>query len=85
MQIVFKIVDENLLCTIEDNGIGIDSAKKLIEDQSIKFHHQSMGMELVYKRLEMYHSSEGKSPSIEIIKKNEVNDKGTLVLITLPI
>lgn len=85
LTIRFSILNDQLLCMIEDNGIGIEASKALLEKQTLKVPHQSMGMDLVKKRLEMYESSDDRKPKIEVYEKNDVNDKGTRIIITLPI
>lgn len=85
LKIIFSIKGEALQCIVEDDGIGISASKELLEKQTMKVPHQSMGMDLVKKRLKMYKSPDDRKPDITVIEKKEIEDKGTKVIITLPI
>ena len=83
IDINFDITENNLICTIIDDGIGLTKSKQLKEN-SVKAH-QSMALEITKKRLEMMENSSNKSELKieEIIKNNEVI--GTKVILKLPI
>lgn len=51
IKIYFTNGDDNIVCTIEDDGIGIEEAAKL-RNQSIKLH-PSRGIELINKKIEI--------------------------------
>ncbi len=85
LKIHFSISQEMLQCTIEDNGIGINASKQLLQMRTLNVPHQSMGMDLVLKRLEMHKSKDNRKPQITVTEKDELHDKGTQVHIRLPI
>ena len=80
----FQIDNDNLVCTIEDNGVGCETSKKAKEN-SVSVH-KSMAIDIIMKRLEMIASSTNKNAtiSIEEISANETNT-GTKVILKLPI
>ncbi len=85
IDINFDITENNLICTITDDGIGLTKSKQLKEN-SVKAH-QSMALEITKKRLEMMeNSSNNKSElKIEEILNNNNEAIGTKVVLNLPI
>lgn len=81
----FKVNDKNLICTITDNGIGIEKSKKMKEN-SVSVHH-SMALEITRKRLEIIENSTSKSSKlmIEEIKNENKDVLGTKVVLVLPV
>jgi tetratricopeptide (TPR) repeat protein len=80
----FTIEKENLVCTIEDNGIGFQQSKLAKENTVLA--HKSMALDITKKRLEMIEATTKKRTdfTIEEIKKgNEI--LGTKVTLNLPI
>jgi tetratricopeptide (TPR) repeat protein len=80
----FTIEKENLVCTIEDNGIGFHQSKLAKENTVLA--HKSMALDITKKRLEMIESTTKQRTdfSIEEIKNgNEI--LGTKVTLNLPI
>ena len=80
----FNIIDNQLVCTIADDGIGF-SKSRAIKEHSVKAH-QSMALEITKKRLEIIEATTSKKANVsinEIIKNGEVS--GTKVTLTLPI
>ncbi len=80
----FSVDDNNLICVIEDNGIGFEKSK-LMKENSVVIH-KSMALDITKKRLQMIASSTNQKAdfSIEEIKvSNEV--VGTKVVLHLPI
>jgi len=82
LKISFRIKDDQLECTVEDNGIGRKASKANSPNQE---NHQSMALEITTERLELFSSNNRKS-AIEII---DLQDNGvalgTKVIITIPL
>ena len=83
IEVNFDVANNQLICTITDNGIGISQSKKLKEN-SVKAH-QSMALEITKKRLEIMEATIAKSAQIEIQELNDENTSGTKVTLRLPI
>ncbi|MEM9822829.1 MAG: histidine kinase [Bacteroidota bacterium] len=84
LQIKFQTNEEELCCSIEDNGIGREATKKL--DNHLVKAHISHGMSIVAKRLEAIQRETGKRAFVKI---NDLYDAkqcplGTRVEIVLP-
>jgi tetratricopeptide (TPR) repeat protein len=80
----FDVQNEQLICTITDDGIGL-SESKLLKENSVTAH-QSMALEITKKRLKIMESITSKSAKIEIIELNSAQQKtGTKVTLFLPI
>lgn len=79
----FDVENNQLVCTIKDNGIGISQSKKLKEN-SVQAH-QSMALEITKKRLEIMEATISKSAQIEIQELNDGHSNGTKVTLRLPI
>jgi tetratricopeptide (TPR) repeat protein len=85
LKIQFRKRGKNLFCEVDDNGIGIEASRKMKEQMFIK--HQSHGMELTQKRLELVGKLSKTNYGISIInKKNEKGEPdGTMIIIKFPI
>ena len=82
--ISFSIIEDSLICTILDDGIGINQSKQNKENSVAA--HKSMALDIITKRLEMIASSTAKKATIEIEELNENNEiKGTKVILQLPL
>lgn len=82
--ISFSIQNESLLCTIKDNGIGINQSK--INKENSVLAHKSMAIDIIKKRLERIASSTGKRTSMKIEELHEDNIiSGTKVILQLPL
>jgi tetratricopeptide (TPR) repeat protein len=80
----FDIENGQLICTINDNGIGITKSAA-IKENSMKAH-KSMALEITKKRLEIMEATISKSAQIEIKEVEENNAVvGTKVTLRLPI
>ncbi len=80
----FSINNDSLICTILDDGIGINQSKLNKENSVIA--HKSMALDIIKKRLEMIASSTSKKATIEIEELTENNEiKGTKVILQLPL
>lgn len=85
LQINFKVKDEVLICTIEDNGIGRKSAAQLRGRENT--YRKSWGMRLSAERMEVLNKINNNSVTLEITDKTDAsgNATGTLVTITVPL
>ena len=85
IDISFELEGENLLCTISDNGVGLEASQKL-KEQSVSIH-KSMALDITKKRLEMMETSTQKKSFVtieEVVDENGVV-KGTKVVLHLPV
>ena len=79
----FDVQNDQLICTIWDNGIGITKSAS-IKENSMKAH-KSMALEITKKRLEIMEATISKSAQIEIKELEENNEvTGTKVTLRLP-
>ncbi len=81
----FSIHDDNLRCTIKDDGIGFDTSKALKEP--LVSVHKSMALDITRKRLEMMEASTSQKANVRIEElKNEKGEiLGTKVVLNLPV
>ncbi|MDP9957059.1 tetratricopeptide (TPR) repeat protein [Epilithonimonas hungarica] len=84
IDITFQQTEENLICTITDNGVGIERSK--MGKANFVNAHKSMAMEISQKRLETLEQLENKKIELDIteLEDNEIV-LGTQVLIKLPL
>jgi len=86
IRVCFKRLDGHLVCTIEDDGIGIDKAMERKNGFNPK--HQSVSINNIQKRIDLLNQKHHFNSHIEI-KDKHVNGNGsitgTLVKITLPL
>ncbi|WP_432673052.1 tetratricopeptide repeat-containing sensor histidine kinase [Flavobacterium sp. SM2513] len=83
--ISFELEGETLLCTIIDNGVGLEASQKL-KEQSVSIH-KSMALDITKKRLEMMETTTQKKSFVtidEVVDENGVV-KGTKVVLHLPV
>ncbi len=84
IEVHFDVQNNQLICTISDNGIGLTKSKEM-KEKSVSAH-QSMALEITKKRLEIMEATISKSAQIDI---QEIEDKGeitgTRVTLRLPI
>ncbi len=79
----FDVENDQLVCTIWDDGIGITKSAA-IKENSMKAH-KSMALEITKKRLEIMEATISKSAQIEIKELQENNEvTGTKVTLRLP-
>lgn len=81
IKISFSQKEEQLICTIEDDGVGIESSKEL-KRNSVSAH-KSMALEISKKRLETLEKIENKKVNLEILELKDENNKTTGSRITL--
>jgi tetratricopeptide (TPR) repeat protein len=84
LTIDFSINEDSLICTILDDGIGINQSK--LNKENLVLAHKSMALDIITKRLEMIASSTSKKATIEIEELTEENKiTGTKVVLQLPL
>ncbi|MFC4164632.1 tetratricopeptide repeat protein [Epilithonimonas zeae] len=84
IKIIFRQIENQLICIITDNGVGIEQSKK--NKETFVNAHKSMAMEISKKRLETLEQLENKKIELSITELRD-NEKvlGTQVLIKLPL
>lgn len=95
VKVHFDLVDElNLICTIEDNGIGRDQARRQKEQLSVYNQgHKSMATTITQDRLELLHQNRVGAPAlpppyvriIDLFDETEKQAAGTRVEVIIPI
>jgi tetratricopeptide (TPR) repeat protein len=85
IEVNFSQTEESLICEITDNGIGIETSKKLKEN--LVNVHKSMAMEISQKRLETLAELEKKKVNLTITEMKGENNitEGTKVVLELPL
>ena len=85
LKIDFSILDDELTCVIDDNGIGLEQSKILKSQREIA--HTSHGLGIVEKRMLLLNQfSKGKNSFVVLDKKDsDVLLRGTQVIIKLHI
>ncbi len=85
IEINFNVISNQLICTITDDGIGINQSK-VNKENSVKAH-QSMALEITKKRLEMMETSSMQKANVTIEEIVNIDNQviGTKVVITLPV
>ncbi|TRW26326.1 tetratricopeptide repeat protein [Flavobacterium zepuense] len=81
----FSLDGEKLVCTVTDDGIGIDQSRKN-KEKSVTVH-KSMALEITRKRLEVIQAVTSKTAQVEIkeIKDTQGRVTGTRIVLNLPI
>ncbi|WP_163407528.1 tetratricopeptide repeat-containing sensor histidine kinase [Flavobacterium ajazii] len=79
----FDVQNEQLICTITDDGIGL-SESKLLKENSVTAH-RSMALSITKKRLKIMESITSKSAKIEILELNTDSQTGTKAILYLPV
>ncbi|MBR9920918.1 MAG: tetratricopeptide repeat protein [Bacteroidetes bacterium] len=80
--------DENILCVVEDNGIGRERSRQLQEQDQEFVNHRSLGTSITEKRLQLLHQSKADALFVETIDlKDPETGKaaGTRVEISIPV
>jgi len=85
IKIKFDVTDEFLICTIEDNGVGIFESQK--SKKGLVNLHKSMALEITKNRLKMMESILDKKTGIDIQELFDDNKLviGTKITVKLPI
>lgn len=82
IKVKFDSEKGQLICTIEDDGIGIAGSYKLKENSVAA--HQSMALDITKKRLQIMESTTSKSAQIEVSDLHHGQQTGTRVTLKLP-
>ncbi len=86
ISISFKLLSDNVICEIEDNGIGRSKSREMQQHSLQK--HKSAGIQVTQERLNVLrHQEKGVLIDINIIDKfnSQGDSQGTCVTIRLPI
>jgi sensor histidine kinase YesM len=87
IHVSFKKEQEHLICTIDDNGIGIQKSLELKTSQGHS-GHQSVGIANIRQRIELLNNKYHQQSHVSVQDKSQVTHSpgtGTLVTITLPL
>ena len=84
LHVHFRQENNTVICTIEDNGIGIQKSKEINARKSSK--HKSISIESIRNRIEILREYYKSDLGIEFVSlfDDEGNSKGTKVIIKLP-
>ena len=85
IKVYFEREDDNLVCRIEDDGIGIDHSLKNKPASAV--NHQSVAIANIKNRIQLLNEKYHLHCSIDIMDKKNINDNGTtgtLVILKLP-
>ena len=77
LTIELKMLEENILCIVQDNGIGREAADKIRENSGIL--HKSKGMNITKERLEILSNTKKYSVNIIDLKDEKGNPTGTRI------
>ncbi|MHA3787274.1 tetratricopeptide repeat-containing sensor histidine kinase [Flavobacterium hauense] len=85
IKVDFRLSGDKLICTVTDNGIGINKSKKLKENSVTV--HKSMALEITRKRLEVIQAVTSKNSNVEIKELTGADGvpNGTKIILHLPI
>lgn len=85
IHIDFTVVNDKLVCTVTDNGIGFKKSREMKENSVTV--HKSMALEITRKRLEVIQAFTSKTSKVEIGDVfNELGElSGTKIVLNLPI
>jgi sensor histidine kinase YesM len=86
VRVEFKKHGDNLVCTISDNGVGIQQAQ-LNKVESNGRHH-SVGIANIKNRVELLNEKYNLHSTVQILDKKEINGSegsGTVVILQLPL
>lgn len=85
INVAFNLINEKLVCTITDDGIGF-SRSKLLKEKSVTVH-KSMALEITRKRLEVIQAFTSKTSQVEIreVLNGRGEPAGTRIILNLPI
>ena len=83
--ITFEATGTNLICTVDDNGIGINASQK--NKETLMKVYASKGIDITQKRLALISKIKGSDFSVVIEDKQQLNkaETGTLVTIKFPV
>ena len=77
IRLVYK--SKNLICTIADNGVGID-----FQNENKQKHKKSLATKITSERLKMLSNNFDSKGSVTIEDRTKYNEQGTLVTLVIP-
>lgn len=85
ININFSLLNDKLVCTVTDDGIGFSKSKELKENSVTV--HKSMALEITRKRLEVIQAFTSKTSQVDIseLTDTEGHVAGTRIVLNLPI
>jgi ligand-binding sensor domain-containing protein/putative methionine-R-sulfoxide reductase with GAF domain len=85
LSVQLRLVNSNIECTIEDNGVGRLEAARIRNSKSVS--HESKGMKITASRFELLHQKMSDDGNILVtdLFDNENNPCGTRVKINIPV
>jgi LytS/YehU family sensor histidine kinase len=81
IEVRFDIVNNQLVCVVQDDGVGFKKSKEL--KQNVVKTHKSMALEITEKRLQMI--GQNANVTMEEIVNNNQEIMGTRVTLSLPL
>lgn len=81
LTISLKLIDQNLLCVVQDNGIGIIASMALKQNSNAK---KSLGIEITKERIHFLSNYYKKKVYIKIYDLSTIHKQGTCVEFYLP-
>ncbi len=89
VKVTFSLLDDdNILCVVEDNGIGREKARQIRQQDPNYQNHRSRGTNITEKRLQILHHSKSQNVFVKTIDLTNARTKeprGTRVEIQIPI
>lgn len=82
IDIRFALSGQNLVCTIDDDGVGIDQAME--SEQWKPEEHRSSGMEITRSRLQVFNKVNPGQVGMEVFDRKKQGGSGTRVVLTIP-
>lgn len=84
VQITIRDMETSVLCTIEDNGVGREQARKIQETTNKA--HRSRGFQITQQRIDLLNSMYGQKFNIQIVDlySDDGSPQGTRVTINIP-
>ncbi|MGB3464258.1 MAG: tetratricopeptide repeat protein [Cyclobacteriaceae bacterium] len=79
IKLVFTYAHNQLICSIIDNGIGVEAHKKMFSSSD-----PSISTDLIRERLKILSKEFNVKSGITVKDRKDVNENGTIVLINLP-
>jgi sensor histidine kinase YesM len=84
LQLSFTKEGQMVACTIEDNGVGRDSAKQMKSLSAVRY--KSMGMGITQDRIEIMNKMDALGIATEVVDKYDAHGHptGTRVIVRIP-
>ena len=84
VQVTISDMETSVLCTIEDNGVGREQARKIQETTNKA--HRSRGFQITQQRIDLLNSMYGQKFNIQIVDlySHDGTPQGTRVTINIP-